>query len=103
MPATVVGLDVGGANLKLATAAGLAVCRPFALWKQPDRLAAELRALLADAPPFDRVAVTMTGELCDCFETKRQGVAAILDAVESATTVPVHVWTTAGAFVDPAT
>ena len=25
----------------------------------------------------------MTGELCDCFETKRQGVLAILDAVEA--------------------
>jgi probable H4MPT-linked C1 transfer pathway protein len=43
----------------------------------------------------------MTGELCDCFETKRAGVNAILDAVlQVAPTVPVQVWTTEGRFID---
>src|SRR5437764_312544 len=100
MSSTVVGLDIGGANLKLASTAGLAVHRPFALWKQPERLAVELRSLLSQAPRIDRLAVTMTGELCDCFETKRQGVNDILDAVATVGKVEILVWTTNGCFVD---
>jgi probable H4MPT-linked C1 transfer pathway protein len=101
MPPTVLGLDVGGANLKVANGAGFAIQTPFALWKQPDRLPNALRRLINDAPPFDHIAVTMTGELCDCYETKRIGVNAILDAVEAAVegTAPISVWTTDGRFV----
>ena len=52
-------------------------------------------------PKSDFVAVTMTGELCDCFESKRQGVEAILDAVRlAADTTPILVWTTTGSFKD---
>lgn len=104
MPPTVLGLDVGGANLKAATNATFAAQTPFALWKYPERLANELRRLINDAPSFDRVAVTMTGELCDCYETKRAGVNAILNAVETAVegTAPVTVWTTDARFVSVA-
>lgn len=102
MSATIIGLDIGGANLKLATPAGWAMQYPFALWKQPDRLAEALRGLLAAAPKAERLAVTMTGELCDCFMTKREGVGSILDAVvEAAPGVELVVWTTAGRFVTP--
>src|SRR5581483_7793827 len=60
--------------------------------------------LVRNAPPADLIAVTMTGELCDCFETKRQGVHAILDAVaEAAGPVSVLVWQADGRFVSPAT
>jgi probable H4MPT-linked C1 transfer pathway protein len=100
---TVLGLDVGGANLKAAHTAGAARSAPFALWKDPAGLPAALRALIASMPPADALAVTMTGELCDCFESKRQGVSAILDAVEAAAgPTPVRVWRTDGRFVDPA-
>jgi hypothetical protein len=103
MSPSVLGLDVGGANLKLAHASGFALQQPFPLWKQPTQLAAALRDLLTHAPPFDRLAVTMTGELCDCFETKQQGVKAILDAVhDAAGDVPTSIWTADGRFVDPA-
>src|SRR5262249_51599322 len=51
MPPTVLGLDVGGANLKAATNAGFAVQTPFALWKHPERLANALRRLINDVPP----------------------------------------------------
>ena len=44
----VIGLDIGGANLKAADVNGRAVARGFALWKQPEQLTAELAALLAD-------------------------------------------------------
>jgi probable H4MPT-linked C1 transfer pathway protein len=98
--AEVLGLDIGGANLKCAHTAGQACSRRFSLWKAPDKLAGELRHLLAGAPRSDRLAVTMTGELCDCFESKREGVHHILDAVEAvAGSLPVDVWTTDAAFV----
>ena len=96
----VLGLDVGGANLKVVHTSGRACTQPFALWKAPQRLTEELTGLLAGCPPFDRVAVTMTAELCDCFESKRQGVLHVLDAVEAvAGGAPVSVWTNAGTFV----
>jgi probable H4MPT-linked C1 transfer pathway protein len=96
----VLGLDVGGANLKAAHSSGPARARPFALWKAPSALPDALRDLLRDWPAYDLLAVTMTGELCDCFATKREGVRAILDAVSAvAGPTPVRVWLTDGRLV----
>lgn len=93
----VLGLDIGGANLKAAHSRGLVRSRPFALWKNPAGLAAALAGFVGSLPPFDLLAVAMTGELCDCYQTKRQGVNAILDAVEAvAGSVPVQIWQTSG-------
>jgi (4-(4-[2-(gamma-L-glutamylamino)ethyl]phenoxymethyl)furan-2-yl)methanamine synthase len=98
----VVGLDIGGANLKAADADGRAITRPFAVWKNPDRLAAEIDALLAGFNSPDCLAVTMTAELADCYRTKRDGVDAILSSVElAAGGTPVQVWQTTGHFVTP--
>jgi (4-(4-[2-(gamma-L-glutamylamino)ethyl]phenoxymethyl)furan-2-yl)methanamine synthase len=97
----VLGLDIGGANLKMAHSDGAARTVAFQLWKQPRRLPAALRALVASAPVHDAIAVTMTGELCDCFETKRQGVHAILNAVRKVSApIQPRVWSTAGHFLD---
>jgi probable H4MPT-linked C1 transfer pathway protein len=97
------GLDIGGANLKAAHVRRVARLLPFALWKDPAGLPGALGDLLRGWPSFDRLAVTMTGELCDCFESKRQGVCAILDAVRAvAGPVAVRVWSTGGEFLDPA-
>ena len=101
MKRRVLGLDVGGANLKAAHTDGAARSRPFALWKNPGGLADALRGLVAETPAADVLAVTMTGELCDCFESKRQGVLAILDAVEAAAAgKPIRVWRIDGRFTD---
>jgi probable H4MPT-linked C1 transfer pathway protein len=103
MPPTILALDIGGANLKAAHSGGGAWLQPFALWENPRGLAGALRELLQRVPSFDRLAVTMTGELCDCFATKRDGVHAILDAVEAvAGSVPVQVWQTDGRLVEVA-
>jgi len=100
MPETVVGLDIGGANLKAAHSSGVAVSVPFALWKQPAKLPDVLRALLNQLPPARCMAVTMTGELCDCYASRREGVLAILDAIQAATPgKPVLVWTLDRQFV----
>ena len=101
MARSVLGLDIGGANLKAAHSNGSARSRPFALWKAPAALPEELRELLRDWPPYDALAVTMTGELCDCFATKREGVRAILDAVSAvAGGVPLRIWRNDGRLVD---
>jgi probable H4MPT-linked C1 transfer pathway protein len=78
------GLDIGVANLKAADGRGWAACAPFELWRHPNELQSAIATLIAEAPSAERVAVTMTGELCDCFRTKDEGVRHILAAVEGA-------------------
>lgn len=106
MPNSVLGLDVGGANLKASDGGRYSRAAFFPLWKSPEGLAAAVAELVADAPPCSTWAVTMTGELADCFRTKREGVAAILNAVEVAASrrsLPprVCVYLTDGTFVSP--
>lgn len=81
---TCLAIDIGGANLKAADGCGFAASRPFAVWKYPERLSEELTLLVKAAPPSHSLAVTMTAELADCFETKAEGVRQILDAVQAA-------------------
>src|SRR5271169_3301274 len=101
MSASVLGLDIGGANLKAAHTNGQARSQPFELWTNPAGLADALASLLQEMPPRDQLAVTMTGELCDCFETKRQGATAILGAVQQAAgSTCVRVWNNEGRFAD---
>lgn len=95
-------LDIGGANLKAADGQGFAASQFFPLWQKPDELAAALRGLIAESPAADRLAVTMTGELADCFATKAEGVAAILSAVVAAAEGrDVAVYLADGSFVSP--
>ena len=89
----VLGLDIGGANLKAASSTGQAVTLPFPLWKQPDKLTGGIIELCLRFPHSGPVAVTMTGELCDCFPNKATGVRHILASVEDALRErPVFVW-----------
>ena len=82
----VLGWDIGGAHVKVARISAngrLTTVRqyPCALWKGVDRLDALLRDL---QQAFDfsrhRHAVTMTGELVDCFSTRKRGVRALLQS-----------------------
>lgn len=77
------GMDIGGANIKLANGTGFAHSYPFAMWKDHRKLESELRTLIAEAPPCDHLAITMTGELADCFESRADGVRFIVGAVQS--------------------
>lgn len=101
------GWDIGGANLKAARlvpggpATTLSV--PFELWREPGALPQRLRAVAAQLGPAECHAVTMTAELADCFATKREGVAAVLAAVEAAfPDALLAVWGADGAFHSPA-
>jgi (4-(4-[2-(gamma-L-glutamylamino)ethyl]phenoxymethyl)furan-2-yl)methanamine synthase len=82
---TWLAFDIGGANLKTADGDGHASSRYFPLWKESHNLADALRTMIAEVPRADHIAVTMTGELADCFRTKAEGVTKILQAVDEAT------------------
>ena len=82
--AAILGIDIGGAHLKAATATGDALCVPFPLWREPDGLSEAIAAVLSRFPHIRHLAVTLTGELCDCWEDRDEGVCRIVDAVERA-------------------
>jgi probable H4MPT-linked C1 transfer pathway protein len=96
------GLDIGGANLKAAHTQGWTRSAFFPMWREPNRLATQLAMLLNDAPAFDGVAVTMTGELADCFATRSDGVAVILEQITSILPAPlVRVYCVDGSWRSP--
>ena len=90
--ANAIGLDIGGANTKAAfigAAKGYVeesktAIRYFPVWKDPGRLGtvlSELRKEVGGSVKLDCVGVTMTAELSDAYQTKREGVNRILDYV----------------------
>jgi probable H4MPT-linked C1 transfer pathway protein len=101
---SIIGWDVGGANIKAARVEEgcpepLIVERPLALWREPHRLPAVLAEVGDSVGPARAMAVTMTAELADCFATKREGVASVLDAFDVAfPDVQPWVYGTDGAF-----
>ncbi len=83
----VLGWDIGGANTKAALLAGDSIriaMRSHPVWKDPQGLLRVLSDVGHElgAPPL--MAVTLTAELADCFRTKREGVALVIDALASA-------------------
>lgn len=107
---TVLGLDIGGANIKAADEAGHALSQPFAIWKDRDQLVERLVTIFQAFPETHQIALTMTAELADCFVTKQEGVSWILDATEKAfrdsfpnrhSTKSIRVWSTDGNFLSP--
>ncbi len=98
----VLGLDIGGANIKAADADGTSVSIAFPLWKQKDDLVAALMAATKAFESADIIALTMTGELADCFTTKSEGVRHIIQSTQAAfPTTPIRVWMTSGEFAEP--
>ncbi len=97
---TDLALDIGGANIKAAwrNRSGLVTRNvPFALWAAPDELPGRLRSIIDHAAQPSRILLTMTAELCDCFETKRDGVCHVLSSVtDAARGCDMRVWSTEG-------
>jgi probable H4MPT-linked C1 transfer pathway protein len=71
----VIGIDVGGANLKVVGDDGVHI-HPCPLWKK-----APLEELLRSYRK-EEAAVVMTGELADCFESKQDGIRWIVSTVK---------------------
>lgn len=105
---TVVGWDIGGANLKLSVLtdgvvqATLQLACP--LWRGLDRLEQALgqaRQRL-DWPTKTRHAVTLTGELVDLFPDRTTGVQQILDVVVARLPGPLTVYGGPSGLLSPA-
>lgn len=86
MAGNFLGFDIGGAHLKCADSNGYSWQEEFPLWKRPQELASELKRLVLMLPQktYGMCGLTMTGELADCFATKREGVAQIVAAAQLA-------------------
>lgn len=97
----IIGIDIGGANLKavrllngplschqtekqIYAPQSQAVEIPFAMWEQWQSLPLAIEQIferLDSNTLADRIAVTMTGELADCFACKKEGVEFIAQAM----------------------
>jgi probable H4MPT-linked C1 transfer pathway protein len=77
----VIGWDIGGAHLKAVRVAGgrveVAIQAATPLWLGLDSLEAALDTLRIQLGDADRHAITMTGELCDVFPSRREGVVGL--------------------------
>jgi hypothetical protein len=83
MQQIVLGIDIGGANLKYASSCGTAAAREFAMWLTPELLSQSLlediqKHFIDHGTSPDELAVTMTGELADCFLDRKVGVEHIV-------------------------
>ena len=119
----IAGIDIGGANLKFALIdarlppqtesvdqSATTRFRPniestgevsFPFWTDHLDLVATLNQIREPWPDVDGIAITMTAELADCFENKRQGVHFIVDAVQRAfPQTDCRFYTTTGELVD---
>ena len=103
---SVVGWDIGGVNTKAARVPELqTTSEPFEIQRDPAALVGTLATLARRLGRADgwAHAVTMTAELSQAFRTKREGVAAVLDAVAAAfPSDTIWVYTVDGRFVTPA-
>src|SRR3984957_7855239 len=81
MVSVVIGWDIGGAHLKAARVkhgrVEAVVQAATPLWLGLDSLHAAFDVLSAQLGPADRHVITMTGELCDAFPSRREGVAGL--------------------------
>ena len=107
----VLGFDIGGANTKAALlhiesqkATVEVVSKYFPIWKDPQKLTTvlfDLRNQFA-VSSLDAIGVTMTAELSDAYQTKREGVAEILSSVQSTFgQTPIFVLTSNAELISP--
>ena len=79
--ASVIGWDIGGAHLKAVRVEGERVVAALQmatpLWRGLECLDAAFLDLSRQLGPSDRHVATMTGELCDAFASRRDGVVGL--------------------------
>jgi (4-(4-[2-(gamma-L-glutamylamino)ethyl]phenoxymethyl)furan-2-yl)methanamine synthase len=75
-----IGIDVGGANLKIVDDRG-AHSHYCPLWEGAP-ISTVLEQYISNPP--EPAAVVMSGELADCFSSKNKGIAFIVNAVKNA-------------------
>ncbi|BAI61397.1 conserved hypothetical protein [Methanocella paludicola SANAE] len=78
----ILGIDIGGANTKAASADGLFTYSKYLpLWKGCD-IAGTLLEIKQKAGQIDAAGVTITGELADCYASKKEGIGHIAAEVK---------------------
>jgi hypothetical protein len=78
----ILGLDIGGANTKAASSDGLFTYSAYLpLWKGCD-IEGTLKDIKHRAGHVEAIGVTITGELADCFASKKEGIEHISSAVK---------------------
>jgi len=104
--ADVLAFDIGGANIKAADGLGWVHSEPFELWRRRAELPAALARIVSSRQP-SRIVATMTGEIADCYASRREGVADIVAAVTEASQAavgldcPVGIYLLDGTIVPP--
>ncbi|UCF44693.1 MAG: hypothetical protein JSW44_02640 [Candidatus Bathyarchaeota archaeon] len=100
---TVVGWDIGGANTKVAYVRTRnsfveelkTTMEYFPIWKDSNKLESVLLTLkekLSGTARLECMGLTMTAELSDAYQTKREGVNHVLtSAAQAFADVPVFV------------
>ncbi len=79
----IIGIDIGGANTKIASADGRIIeLHYLPLWKN-SKLPEALIDISGRLRP-EKVGIVITGELADCFPDKDAGLSYIIDAVNNA-------------------
>ncbi len=79
----ILGIDIGGANTKIASADGKIIeLHYLPLWKN-SKLTEALFEISGRLEP-EKVGVVITGELADCFPDKDSGLSYIMGAVNNA-------------------
>jgi len=73
----VIGIDVGGANLKVVDSSGVHI-HYCPLWQE-----APIQELLNPYAGSENAAVVMSGELADCFSSKQEGIDFIVSEVKA--------------------
>ncbi|MCG6156681.1 hydantoinase/oxoprolinase family protein [Rubinisphaera margarita] len=98
----IIGIDLGGANIKFADAYREAFSLPFPLWTAWKDVSNAIQQELTRFRPARLIVLTMTGELADCFASQSEGVEYLTDAVVAAAgDLPVFVWQTSREFAEP--
>ncbi|MCQ8105698.1 H4MPT-linked C1 transfer pathway protein [Methylomonas sp. SURF-2] len=88
MQKNIIGWDIGGAHVKAALVNQCGevirvIQQPCPLWKGLAYLRRTVAAILAALPEHgDSHAVTMTGELADCFSDREHGVRSIIQTMK---------------------
>ena len=72
-----IGIDVGGANLKVVDSSGVHI-HYCPLWQE-----APIQELLRPYAGSENASVVMSGELADCFSSKQEGIDFIVSEVKS--------------------
>ena len=94
----ILGIDIGGANTKITEIDGNNYKIHhiyFPMWKNNEKLTELLKKY---SKGVDAVALVMTAELVDAYETKKEGVDDILNSVENAFNCPIYVLDADGNF-----